>query len=75
MPPLIVKTTDCSCDDLLKVAKRVGFSYFQGRKHCKIKTGDGKFVTMIPRSKSLSKHTVKGILQAFIKFGADIIIV
>jgi len=46
-----------------------------GRKHCKIKNIEGKFITMIPRHNCLSKDTVKGILKRFNEFGAQIVIV
>ncbi|MEK7665161.1 MAG: type II toxin-antitoxin system HicA family toxin [Patescibacteria group bacterium] len=74
MQKLTVKTTDCSCEDLLKVAKRCGFIEAGGKKHCKIKSIDGQFITTIPRHKCLSKDTVKGILKRFNQFGAEIAI-
>ena len=74
MSSLRVKITDCSSKDLLKIATKCGFTYFQGKKHYKIKTTDNKFVTMVPRTMK-SKHTVKGILEAFVKSGAEITII
>ena len=74
MRELRVKTTDCSCDDLLKVAKKCGFVDGSGKKHYKIETIDGKFITTIPRHSHLSKDTAKGILKRFILFGANIAI-
>ncbi len=74
MQKLRVKITDCSCDDLLKIAKKCGFVDAGGKKHCKIKSIDGQFITMIPRHKCLSKDTAKGILKRFNQFGAEIII-
>ncbi len=74
MEELKVKITDCSCDDLLKIAKKCGFVDGLGKKHYKIKSVDGKFITTIPRHTHLSKDTTKGILKRFILFGANIII-
>ncbi|MDP2741748.1 MAG: hypothetical protein Q8O66_03640 [bacterium] len=74
MQKLTVKTTDCSCDDLLRVAKKCGFINAGGKKHCKIKSIDDQFITMIPRHKCLSKDTVRGILKRFNQFGAEITI-
>jgi len=72
MEELRVKITDCSCDDLLRVAKKCGFVDGAGKKHYKIKSIDGKFITTIPRHSHLSKDTVKSILKRFILFGASI---
>lgn len=74
MRELNVKTTDCSCEKLLRVAEKCGFSVFMSKKHCKIKTAEGRFVTMIPRHSVLAKPTVKGILERFNELGAKIII-
>lgn len=74
MRELNVKTTDCSCEKLLMIAQKCGFGVFMGKKHCKIKTTKGEFVTMIPRHSDLSKYTVKGILERFNESGAKIII-
>ncbi len=74
MRELRVKTTDCSCDDLLKVAKKCGFADGVGKKHYKIETIDGKFIATIPRHSCLSKDTAKGILKRFNLFGANIVI-
>lgn len=69
---LKVKVSECSYNELLKIALKCGFTYYQGSKHCKIKKETGDFITIIPRHNSISKHTVKGILQAYIKAGAEI---
>lgn len=75
MKPLSVKTSDCSCEDLLKIAQKYRFSVVEGSKHCKIKSQKGETITVIPRHNSLNKHTAKGILERFIEFGADIDII
>jgi hypothetical protein len=74
MGKLNVKTTDCSYKDLLRIAQKCGFIFFQSAKHCKIKSVDNQFIAMIPRHNTITKGTVKGILEAFNKFGAEIII-
>jgi len=75
MRELKVKTVDCSCDDLLKIARKCGFTDGGGKKHYKIETFDGKFITTIPRHNCLDKDTAKGILKRFILFGANIKII
>lgn len=67
-----VNLTDCSADKLKRIAEKCGFCIYNGRKHYKVKTVDGKFVTMIPRHNCISKFTIKGIINAFMAFGADI---
>ena len=57
MRELKVKTVDCSCDDLLKIARKCGFTDGGGKKHYKIETFDGKFITTIPRHNCLDKDT------------------
>ena len=74
MRELNVKTTDCSCENFLKIAGKCGFLVFMSKKHCKVKTIEGKFITMIPRHSVLAKHTAKGILERFNEFGAKITI-
>jgi hypothetical protein len=74
MRELRVKITDCSCEKLLRVTSKCGFIDGLGKKHYKIKTIEGKFITTIPRHNCLSKDTVKGILERFDEFGAKIII-
>lgn len=74
MEKLDVKTTDCSCEKLLRIAGKLGFKIVEGKKHCKIKSADGQFITTIPRSNCLSKHTVKGILERYNLFRGNIII-
>ena len=75
MKRLNVKTTDCSCDRLLVIAKKLGFVNVGGRKHCKIESVDGQFITLIPRHSHLAKPTVKGILERFNQFGGNITII
>lgn len=72
MDELVLKITDCSYDRLLRIAERCGFKIKEGRKHCKVKTQDEIFITTIPRHNRLKRETVRGIAEAFIKFGAVI---
>jgi hypothetical protein len=74
MQKLTVKITDCSYKYLLNIAKKCGFICFEGAKHCKIKNIDNQFVATIPRHNIITKYTAKGILRAFIRFGAEITI-
>ena len=69
---LRVNTAQTSNSELVSIAKRSGFVVFNGAKHDKIKTGDGKFITMIPRSNKLSKHLVKRVIEAMNAYGASI---
>lgn len=71
MKKIHIKTTDCSYDMLVRAAKRYGFVIVGGRKHCKVKTADGRFVTLIPRHSRLKRETARGIVVAFNAFGAD----
>ncbi len=72
MRKLHVSTKDASYEELVRVACRCGFVVFEGRKHCKIKTRDGRFVTTIPRHNCLKRETAKGIVEALNSFGASI---
>jgi hypothetical protein len=56
----------------VKIAKKCGFEFFEGKKHTKIKTKSGEFVTEVPRHTVLDKHTAKGIVEAMISHGAEI---
>ena len=70
-----VNTKNCSHKELVGIARQYGFDIFEGNKHTKIKTKDGKFVTMIPRHDTLNKHTAKGILENMNMHGAGIKII
>lgn len=69
---LSVKVADCSCEKLVRIAEQCGFDVVEGRKHCKVKTLEGRFVTTIPRHKRLKRETVKGIIDAFNALGAKV---
>ena len=69
---LHVNTASISNSELLRIAKKCGFSIFHGAKHDKIKTADGRFVTLIPRHSTISRSLVKSIIEALNSNGAEI---
>lgn len=73
MNQLRINIADCSYGMLEKAAKRCGFLVKGGRKHCKIITQEGKFVTEIPRKNRLKRETARGVVNAMSKHGCDII--
>lgn len=75
MKKLSVNTASCSHGELVRIAKRSGFMIVEGKKHSKVKTTRGEFVTMIPRHEILNRHTAKGILEDMNADGAAIKIV
>lgn len=72
MRQLRVNTKDTSYDELVRVTRKAGFLIFEGGKHCKVKTGDGKPVTTIPRHNRLKRETAKAIIESMNAFGANI---
>ncbi len=70
--PLRVNTKDSSYHDLVRIARRCGFVVRGGKKHCKIETTQGEFVTVIPRHNALKREIAKGIVEAFNQFGAHV---
>jgi hypothetical protein len=69
---LRVNTANCSHKELVVIAIKSGFTFFEGNKHTKIKTLFGDFITEVPRHHVLDKHTAKGIVEAMIAHGAKI---
>ena len=67
-----IKVTDCSYDILMRIATQCGFNIIEGRKHCKVKTAEGRFITTIPRHNRLKRETAKGIVEALNSSGANI---
>ena len=67
-----VKIADCSYEEMVRIAQRCGFIIFEGRKHCKVKDHDGKFITTIPRHSRLKRETTRGIAEALNAAGANI---
>jgi len=68
----VVRASDCSAEDLLRLAKRAGFVAKAGGKHWKITTTKGQFVTTIPHHSRLNRELVKGIVDRLRDFGAAI---
>jgi hypothetical protein len=68
----VVKASDCSAEDLIRLAKRAGFVAKSGGKHCKITTAKGQFVTTMPHHTRLKRDLVKGIVERLREFGAAI---
>ncbi|HET6844940.1 MAG TPA: hypothetical protein VFK06_25135 [Candidatus Angelobacter sp.] len=69
-----VRTADASHNELARIAERCGFRIKEGKKHTKIETQDGKFITVIPRHERIKRETAKGIAKAFQQFCNDVII-
>ena len=69
---LRVKVADCSADRLCRIASQAGFSVVEGKKHCKIVTLGGQFVTTVPRHPRLKRETVRGVIKALNAFGTQI---
>jgi len=68
----VVKASDCSAEDLKRLARRAGFVLVPGGKHWKITTAKGQFVTTIPHHTRLKRELVKGIVDRLREFGAAI---
>ena len=69
MKKLVVKTTNCSCRDILN---KNGFLVCEGSKHSKIKDSMDKTITIVPRHNKLDRGTARGILKRLKDFGANI---
>jgi len=73
--PIEVKTHNCSNSDIIKTCIKCGFSIHNGGKHDKIKTRDGKFITVVPRHNQIKRETARGIFTALQEAGAPIVII
>ncbi len=69
MKELVIKASDCSCDELIRTAGKCGLVVKSGKKHYKVEDIDGRFVTTIPRHSKLKRELVKGIVARFNQFG------
>ena len=72
MSRLRVKTADCSYEQLVRIAKRCSFIIKESKKHCKVKTVAGEFITTIPRHQRLKRETARGIAKRLNEFGGNI---
>ena len=75
MKALKVNTANASYAQLKKVAEKCGFHTVQRKKHCRVETQKGMWITGIPRHTKVKKPTAKGILESFNKFGGNIEII
>lgn len=69
---LHVNTAQVRGPELEAIARRAGFDIFPGGKHNKIKTQDGRSVTMIPRHGKVKKPLAKRIVDEMNEYGANI---
>jgi len=74
MKALQVNTSDASYEELKRIAKRCGFRISERRKHCRVETREGRWITNIPRHNRIKRPTAKGIVGRFNEFGGDITI-
>ena len=72
MKKLRVNTADASYEQLKKVAERCGFRTVQRRKHCRVETPQGQWITDIPRHNKVKRPTAKGIVGMFNQFGGNV---
>ncbi len=45
MKELVISASDCSCNDLIKAAEKCDLVVLSGKKHYKVETANGVFVT------------------------------
>ena len=72
MKKLRVNTKDATHDELVGLARKSGFTIFEGGRHTKIKTMDGKPITTVPRHNKIKRETAKAIVETMVAFGAKI---
>ena len=72
MKRLRVNTKDATHDELVRLARKSGFTIFRGGRHDKVKTVQGESVTTIPRHNKIKRETAKEIVEAMVAFGAKI---
>lgn len=54
---------------------QAGFLVEEGKKHCKVKTMEGVFLTTIPRHVRLKRELVRGVVKVLNQHGAEIEVV
>ena len=72
MKQFIVRISDCSGDELIRIAEKCGFTVYSGGKHSKVKTTSGETVTYIPRHNRIKRELARVIARDMIDFGANI---
>ncbi len=75
MKKLRVNTADASYEQLKKVAEKCGFRTVQRRRHCRVETQQGQWITDIPRHNKVKRPTAKGIAGRFNQFGGTVKII
>ena len=72
MKQLIVRISDCSGEELIRVAEKSGFVVDGGTKHSKVKTVNGETVALIPRHNRIKRELARAIVKDMVEFGASI---
>ena len=72
MKRLRVNTKDATHNELVRLARKCGFIVISGSRHDIVKTINDKFITLIPRHNKIKRELAKGIVEAFVDFGADV---
>jgi hypothetical protein len=69
MKKLSVNTANASYEQLKRVAEKCGFHTVQRKKHCRVETQQGEWITNIPRHNKIKRPTAKGIVGRYNLFG------
>lgn len=72
MKKLRVNTAGASYEQLKRVAEKCGFRTVQRRKHCRVETQQGQWITDIPRHNKVKRPTAKGIIERCNQFGGSV---
>ena len=65
-----VKAVDASYSKLVRLARSCGFIVKVGRrKHCRVETVKGDFITTIPRHNKIKRETARGIVKRMKEMG------
>jgi hypothetical protein len=75
MKKLRVNTADASYDQLKRIAEKCGFRVVQRRRHCRVETLLGEWITDIPRHNKVKRPTAKGIAGRYNLFGGNVEII
>jgi len=75
MRRLRVNTADASYKQLKRVAEKCGFRTVQRRRHCRVETQQGEWITDIPRHNRVKRPTAKGIVGRYKEFGGNVEII
>lgn len=75
MRKLRVNTADASYDQLKRAAEKCGFRIVQKRRHCRVETEQGEWITDIPRHNKVKWPTARGIVGRYNLFGGNVEII